>query len=89
MTQVFLSPADLGQLLTLITNFMCDKGTSYKTYDEMLAIYNSCKDWWQPHDHANDLRITGYIGDMASGNWRVSSIAIVLGVWEDRVPEHS
>jgi hypothetical protein len=85
MTQVSLSPEDLGQLLTLITNFMCcDPSTSYKTYDELLAIYHSCKDAW-PQDHeSKDLRITDFINDMKAGKWR-DPIVIILGVYQGRV----
>jgi hypothetical protein len=86
MTQVSLSPKDLGQLLTLITNFMCcDPSPSYKTYDELLAIYHSCKDLW-PQDHeSNDLRITDFINDMKDAKWRDPDIVIGLGIWQDRV----
>jgi hypothetical protein len=85
VTLVSLSPDDLGQVLTFITGFMCDRSTSYKSYTQLLAIYRSCKDTWRPHDESNDLRITDYISDMKYGKWRDANIVIQLGIWQDRV----
>jgi hypothetical protein len=85
MTLVSLSSGDVGQLVTLITGFMCDRSTSYKTYRQLLAIYHSCKATWGPHDVSNDLRIAGYVIDMKYGTWRDEKIVLVLGVWNDRV----
>ena len=85
MTLVSLSSDDLGEILTFITGFMCDRSASYKTYRQLLAIYHSCKDWWGPYDESNDLRITGYIDDMSARQWRDPSVVIALGVWQTRV----
>jgi hypothetical protein len=86
MTILSLSPDDLGQLLTFITGFMCDDpSSSYKTYDELLAIYRSCKDWREPQDKSDDLRITPFIKDMKDGKWRDPNIVIVLGIWKNQV----
>jgi hypothetical protein len=87
MTLVSLAPDDLGQVLTFITGFMCDhRSKSYKTYNQLLAIYQSCKDTLTPdNDKSEDLRITGFINDMTDGNWRDPNIVIELGVWRDRV----
>jgi hypothetical protein len=85
MTLVSLSPDDLGRVLTFITGFMCDRSTSFKTYEQLLATYHACKDSSAPYDESKDLRITDYISDMTAGRWRDPSIVIVLGVWEGRV----
>jgi hypothetical protein len=86
MTLVSLAPDDLGQLLTFITGFMCNRSTSYKTYCELRAIYQSCKDTLRPDDDkSEDLRITGFINDMTEGNWRDPNIVIGLGIWQGRV----
>jgi hypothetical protein len=86
MTLVSLAPDDLGHILTFITGFMCDHTTkSYKTYSQLLAIYQSCRDTWTPgDDKSNDLSIIGFVNDMTNRKWR-GQIAISLGVHEGRV----
>lgn len=85
MILVSLLPDDLGGVLTFITGFMCDSSMSYKTYEELLATYHACKDWWAPHDESDDLRIVPYVADMKDGKWRDPSIVIRLGIWEGQV----
>ncbi len=85
MTLVSLAPDDLGDLVTLITGFMCDRSAPNKTYKQLLETYRACKDTWGSHDTSNDLRITGYIEDMMDGTWRDVNIVIALGIWQGRV----
>ena len=64
-----LAAADLGQTLTFMRGFICGGSDSLKTYDDLLAIYRSCRDWWKDEGDADDLRIIPYAKKMRDGQW--------------------
>jgi hypothetical protein len=85
MARIPLTPAGLAQTTTLITGFMCDPSKSFKTYEQLLAIYHRCKEGWASHDASNDLRIANFISDLHDCQWREDDIIITLGVFQGRI----
>jgi len=60
----------LRSRVTLITNFMCDSSASNKTFDELVNIFEDCKDKFTPEtDPSDDLRILKFVEDMKNGQW--------------------
>jgi len=66
-----LSPRELSRTQTLFRGFMGRAGTNHKTVGELLAIYRErSEDINAGEDPDDDLRVTRFMRDMASGSWR-------------------
>jgi len=63
-----ISPDELGNFLTLITNFMCERTLENKTFNELVTIFTKCYKGYS-NDYSNDLRILDYEKSMNEGRW--------------------
>ena len=58
----------LSNLVTLITEFMLDRTKNYKTFSELVVIFENCYQQMNG-DPSSDKRILKFSDDMESGNW--------------------
>src|SRR5262249_38413015 len=53
--------------------FMCDDTKHKKNFNELVSIFNKCKDQFTPEtDSSKDLLILKYVEDMKNGKWNDS-----------------
>jgi hypothetical protein len=80
-----ISVRELAETPTLFESFMGYVDRRYKTFGQLLAIYSERSKALQPaEDHANDLRVDRFIGDMASDRW-TSDLVLRIGVFDGTV----
>jgi len=80
-----LSAKELADTPTLFASFMGYIGRSYKTVDQLLAIYRERrKTLHAAEDRANDLRVDRFMADMASKRWK-ADVVIRIGVFDGTV----
>jgi hypothetical protein len=80
-----LSATELAATPTLFASFMGHSGTSSKTVGQLLAIYRErSKTLEKGDDEADDLRVEGFIEDMARSRWR-SDLVMRIGVFDNTV----
>lgn len=63
-------------LVTLIKEFMVDRSSYNKNFEQLLEIFNSCYKTFYP-DPSNDLRVLKYSEDMKDGKW-ISDIILAF-----------
>lgn len=77
-----LSAQELAQTPTLFASFMGHMGTSYRTLGELRSIYKQRSTALRAaDDHADDLRVDRFIGDMATNRW-TDSVVMRIGVFD-------
>jgi hypothetical protein len=77
-----LSAQELAATPTLFASFMGYVGRTYKTFDQLLAIYRSHSRTLHPaDDRANDLRVERFVEQMAGSRWD-SDVVLRIGVFD-------
>ena len=77
-----LSATELARTPTLFASFMGYMDRSHKTVGELLAIYRErSKGLDTAEDHADDLRVDRFVGDMASRRW-TTDVVMRIGVFD-------
>ena len=77
-----LSVEELARTPTLFADFMGYKGTNYKTFGQLRAIYRDrSKALRAAEDRANDLRVERFIDDMANSRW-TTDVVMRIGVFD-------
>ena len=77
-----LSAQELAEAPTLFASFMGYMDRSYKTFGQLLAIYQErSKALHAAEDQADDLRVARFIDDMASNRWR-ADVVMRIGVFD-------
>lgn len=72
-----LTPDEILKSLTFITNFICDKSMNFKTFEELVIIFEKCYKTLSPNDDpSNDLRILEFEKKMNLGQWSKPVILI-------------
>jgi hypothetical protein len=80
-----LSPGELAQTHTLFRGFMGRAGGNHRTVAELLAIYREQRAAFMPgQDPDDDLRVTRFMRDMASGRWR-DVLVMRIGEFDGKV----
>ncbi len=80
-----LSAGELAGRQTVFASFMGYKDRTYKTFDQLLAIYRERRPTLHPsEDRANDLRVDRFMADMTSNSWD-GDVVIRIGVFDDVV----
>ena len=80
-----LSPHELAGTHTLFRGFMGRAGTAHRTVGELLAIYRErCRALQAGEDADDDLRVSRFIRDMASGSWR-EGLVMRIGEFDGKV----
>ncbi len=64
-----ISEQELPNLLTLITAFMLDRSSDFKSFGELVEIFERSYKDSNFKDESNDLRILDYERNMAGGKW--------------------
>jgi hypothetical protein len=77
-----LSVPELAEAPTLFESFMGYVGRSYKTFDQLLAIYHKrSRTLDAAEDRANDLRVERFMTQMASSRWD-ADVVLRIGVFD-------
>jgi hypothetical protein len=80
-----LSPRELARTQTLFRGFMGRTGTNHRTVGELLAIYRErCAQLKAGEDPDDDLRVSRFMRDMASGRWR-DVLVMRIGEFDGKV----
>ncbi len=80
-----LSPRELAGTRTLFRGFMGRPGESHRTVAELLAIYRERRGTLRAAEDADDdLRVSRFIRDMASGRWS-ESLVMRIGEFDGEV----
>jgi hypothetical protein len=80
-----LSPRQLAGAPTVFATFMGERGTSFKTVDELLAIYRTRSGALRDaEDECDDLRVGRFMHDMAGDRWE-DDVVMQIGVFDDTV----
>jgi hypothetical protein len=75
-----LSAKELADTPTLFASFMGYMDRSYKTFEQLLAIYRQrSKTLNAADDRADDLRVNRFMHDMANNSWK-TDVVIRIGV---------
>jgi hypothetical protein len=68
-----ITHTELRTCRTLITNFMCDKSSTMKSYAELVNIFDNCYESFE-NDPSNDLRILEFEAAMRTNSWAVDVV---------------
>jgi hypothetical protein len=85
MARKLISASELADTPTLFASFMGRAGTTRKTLGQLRAIYRQRSRALCPaDDRADDLRVEGFVEDMASDRWK-DDVVMRIGSFDGTV----